>query len=95
MIDQVTNLMCIKYVQKWCRLLQLAGNQGKVMGVDTSYVEEIPGAQIIRENIEDQAIVDDVLEYFERKVNKLCFDSSNTLYKIILAIMLQCIPFKL
>ena len=49
--------------------VQLAGNQGKVMGVDTSYVEEIPGAYIIRENIDDQSIVDDILEYFERKVN--------------------------
>ncbi len=56
--------------------VQLAGNKGKVMGVDTSYVEEIPGAYIIRENIEDQAIVDDILEYFERKVNAVICDLS-------------------
>lgn len=56
--------------------VQLAGNQGKVMGVDTSYVEEIPGANIIRQSIEDQSIVDDVLEYFERKVNAVICDLS-------------------
>ena len=41
-----------------------------------SYVEEIPGAYIIRENIEDQAIVDDILEYFERKANAVISDLS-------------------
>ena len=56
--------------------VQLAGNKGKVMGIDTSYVEEIPGAYIIRENIEDQAIVDDILEYFERKANAVISDLS-------------------
>jgi 23S rRNA (uridine2552-2'-O)-methyltransferase len=56
--------------------VQLAGNQGKVMGVDTSYVEEIPNAYIIRENIEDPSIVDDILEYFERKVNAVVCDLS-------------------
>jgi 23S rRNA (uridine2552-2'-O)-methyltransferase len=57
-------------------VVQLAGNQGKVMGVDTSYVEEIPNAYIIRENIEDPSIVDDILEYFERKVNAVVCDLS-------------------
>ena len=33
---------------------ELAGNKGKVMGVDTSYVEEIPNSHIIRGNIEDE-----------------------------------------
>ncbi len=56
--------------------VQLAGNKGKVMGIDTSYVEEIPGAYIIRENIEDQVIVDDILEYFERKANAVISDLS-------------------
>ncbi len=56
--------------------VQLAGNKGKVMGIDTSYVEDIPGAYIIRENIEDQAIVDDILEYFERKANAVISDLS-------------------
>lgn len=56
--------------------VQLAGNLGKVMGVDTSYVEEIPNAYIIRENIEDPSVVDDILEYFERKVNAVVCDLS-------------------
>ena len=56
--------------------VQLAGNKGHVMGIDTSYVEDIPGAYIIRENIEDQAIVDDILEYFERKANAVISDLS-------------------
>ena len=52
------------------------GNQGKVLGVDTSYVEEIEGAEIIRGNIEDESIKDDILEYFERKVNAVICDLS-------------------
>ena len=32
--------------------VKLVGNQGKVMGVDLSYVEEISGAHLVRENIE-------------------------------------------
>ena len=56
--------------------VQLAGNQGKIMGVDTSYVEDIPNAYIIRESIEDPSIVDDILEYFERKVNAVICDLS-------------------
>ena len=44
--------------------VKLVGNQGKVMGVDLSYVEEIPGAHIVRDNIENEHLVDDVLSYF-------------------------------
>jgi len=29
--------------------VQLAGNKGKVMGVDTSFVEEIPGAYVLNQ----------------------------------------------
>ena len=36
----------------WTQMaVKLTGNQGKVMGVDLSYVEEIPNAYLIRENI--------------------------------------------
>jgi 23S rRNA (uridine2552-2'-O)-methyltransferase len=56
--------------------LRLVGNQGKVMGIDLSYVEEIPGAHIIRENIEDEHVVDEVLSYFGRKVNAVICDLS-------------------
>ena len=56
--------------------VKLVGNQGKVMGVDLSYVEEIPGAHIVRDNIENESIVDDVLSYFGRKVGAVVCDLS-------------------
>lgn len=56
--------------------VELVGNRGKVMGIDTSYVEEIPGANIIRENIENQAIVEEILSYFGRKIDVMICDLS-------------------
>lgn len=56
--------------------VELAGNKGKVMGIDTSYVEEIPHAHIIRGNIEDESIVEEVFAYFGRKVNAVICDLS-------------------
>ncbi len=56
--------------------LELAGNKGKVMGIDTSYVEEIPNAHIIRGDIEDESIVELIFEYFGRKVNAVICDLS-------------------
>ena len=56
--------------------VKLVGNQGKVMGVDLSYVEEIPRAHIVRENIENEHLVDDVLSYFGRKVGAVICDLS-------------------
>ena len=56
--------------------VKLVGNQGKVMGVDLSYVEEIPGAYLVRENIEDEHLVDEVMSYFGRKVNAVVCDLS-------------------
>lgn len=61
----------------WTQMaVKLAGNKGKVMGVDLSFVEEIPRAHIIRENIEDESIADEILEYFEQKVNAVICDLS-------------------
>ena len=61
----------------WTQMaMKLVGNQGKVMGIDLSYVEEIPGAHIIRENIEDEHVVDEVTSYFGRKVNAVICDLS-------------------
>lgn len=61
----------------WTQIaVKLVGNQGKVLGVDTSYVEEIEGAEILRGNIEDESIVDEIIEYFERKVNAVICDLS-------------------
>jgi len=56
--------------------VKLVGNQGKVMGVDLSYVEEIPGAHIVRDNIENEHLADDVLSYFGRKVGSVICDLS-------------------
>src|SRR3989337_4081007 len=56
--------------------LELAGNKGKVMGIDTSYVEEIPNTHIIRGDIEDESIVELIFEHFARKVNASICDLS-------------------
>ena len=56
--------------------VQIAGNQGKVLGVDTSYVEDIEGAELLRGNIEDESIVDEIFDYFEKKVNAVICDIS-------------------
>ena len=56
--------------------VKLAGNRGKVVGIDLSYVDEIPGAHIIRENIEDESIIDEIMYYFNRKVNAVVCDLS-------------------
>jgi 23S rRNA (uridine2552-2'-O)-methyltransferase len=55
---------------------KLVGNTGKVMGVDTSYVEDIRDAYIIRGDIENDDIIDEVLGYFERKINSVICDLS-------------------
>lgn len=52
------------------------GNQGKVMGIDTSFVEDISGAEIMRANIEDESITNDIISYFGRKVNAVICDLS-------------------
>lgn len=56
--------------------VKLVGNQGKVMGIDTSFVEDISGAEIMRANIEDESITNDIISYFGRKVNAVICDLS-------------------
>ena len=61
----------------WTQMaVKLAGNQGKVMGIDLSYVEEILGAYIIRDDIGNEAVIDEIMSYFERKVNAVICDLS-------------------
>ena len=55
---------------------KLVGNKGKVMGIDTSYVEEIPGAHIIQGNIENEEVIDEILSFFGRKINSVICDLS-------------------
>ena len=56
--------------------LELAGNRGKVMGVDKSFVEEIPNVNILRGDIEDESIVEPIFDYFGTKVNAVICDLS-------------------
>lgn len=61
----------------WTQMaVRLAGNQGKVMGIDLSYVEEIPGAYIIRDDIGNEGVIGEIMSYFERKVNAVICDLS-------------------
>ena len=49
----------------WSQVAQkISGNQGKVLGIDMSFVEEIPNVKIIQGNIEESSIVDEIVEYF-------------------------------
>jgi len=56
--------------------VRIVGNKGKVMAVDSSYVEEISGAHIIKGNIENESIVDEVFSYFGKKINSVICDLS-------------------
>ncbi len=56
--------------------VKLAGNQGKVMGVDMNYVEDVPGAYLLRADIQNEDIVDEIKEYFNGRVNAVICDLS-------------------
>jgi len=58
--------------------VQIVGNQGKVMGIDATYVEDIAGAYLIKQNIED-AKVEEIFSYFERKVSAVISDISSNI----------------
>ena len=55
---------------------KIVGNKGKVMGIDRSYVEEIPGTFILKASIDDDNIVKDIFDYFVEKVNTVICDLS-------------------
>jgi 23S rRNA (uridine2552-2'-O)-methyltransferase len=55
---------------------KLTGNQGKVMGIDLSYVEEIPNVHLLQADIEDEFVIDEIMDYFGRKVNAVICDLS-------------------
>ena len=54
----------------------LAGNRGRVMGVDNAYVEDIPGANLLRADVEDKDLIYDIMEYFGRRINAVISDMS-------------------
>ena len=55
---------------------KIVGNKGKVMGIDRSYVEEIPHTFILRANIDDDNIVREIFDFFGEKVNTVICDLS-------------------
>ena len=55
---------------------KIVGNKGKVMGIDRSYVEEIPGTFILKASIDDDNIVKDIFDFFVEKVNTVICDLS-------------------
>lgn len=61
----------------WTQVAQeITGNKGMVMGIDKSFVEEIPNVNIIRGDIEDESIVESIFDYFGTKVNAIICDLS-------------------
>ena len=55
---------------------KIVGNKGKVMGIDRSYVEEIPHTFILKASINDDNIVKDIFDFFVKKVNTVICDLS-------------------
>ena len=55
---------------------KIVGNKGKVMGIDRSYVEEIPRTFILRASIDDDNIVRDIFDFFGEKINTVICDLS-------------------
>ena len=61
----------------WVQVAQkISGNQGKVLGIDLSFVEEVPNAKIIQHDIENLDVVDEIISYFGKKVDSLICDLS-------------------
>jgi 23S rRNA (uridine2552-2'-O)-methyltransferase len=61
----------------WCQVAhQIAGNQGKILGIDLDFVEELPGIEIIRGDIEDSNIIEEITSFFKRKVDAVICDLS-------------------
>ena len=57
-------------------VLSTLGNKGKVMGVDTSFVEEIPGVHIVKASVDSDYIAEEVFSFFGKKVNAVICDLS-------------------
>ncbi len=54
---------------------KIVGNKGKVMGIDTSFVEEIPGVYMLKANINDN-IIEEIFLFFNKKINAVISDLS-------------------
>ena len=61
----------------WSQVAQkISGNQGKILGIDTSFVEDIPNVKIIQRDIEELTIIDEIMEYFGKKADSVICDLS-------------------
>jgi len=61
----------------WSQVAQkISGNQGKILGIDTSFVEDIPNVKIIQRDIDEPTIVDEIMEYFGKKADSVICDLS-------------------
>ena len=61
----------------WSQVAQkISGNQGKVLGIDMAFVEEISNVKIIQGDIEESSIVDEIMEYFGKKADSVICDLS-------------------
>tara|TARA_B110000263_G_scaffold250073_1_gene270287 strand:+ start:470 stop:1060 length:591 start_codon:yes stop_codon:yes gene_type:complete len=61
----------------WTQVAQkISGNQGKVLGIDLSFVEEIPNAKIIKADIENIDVIDEINSYFGKKIDSVICDLS-------------------
>ena len=56
--------------------VKLAGNKGKVVGIDTSYMDDVDGAYFIKGSVEDESVVNEILEYLGGKANAVVCDIS-------------------
>lgn len=56
--------------------VRLAGNRGRVVGVDKAYVDELEGAEFMREDVGDEGISDEILERLGRRADAVISDVS-------------------
>jgi len=56
--------------------VQLSGSRGRVMGIDTSHTEGVPGAHTVRLDVSGDGVAGEVLEYFGRRVDAVVCDLS-------------------
>ena len=61
----------------WCQVAhKISGNHGKILGIDTSFVEDLPDVKFIQGSIDDNTIVDEILEFFGKKADSVICDLS-------------------
>ena len=56
--------------------VKLSGNKGRVVGIDTAYMDEVDNAKFIKGSVEDESVVDEILEYHGTKANAVVCDIS-------------------